>query len=520
MKNKARGQIITFYSYKGGTGRTMALANIACLLAERQQGEGGKDVLIIDWDLEAPGLHRYFRNRLAGRKLSVDPLEDPFGSQPGLIDLFYELDKKTDYYNEYKHKVEGGSDLASRTLSSEKLARTTIDNVNLQEYIVPTTLKGLSLLKAGRFNSEDPNEYSERVNKFNWEALYKKSPHLIRMFAETLAERYAYVLIDSRTGVTDISGICTMLLPEKLVVVFTPNIQSLKGGLDLIHRATDYRKESADLRPLLVFPLVSRVEANEPDLRYDWRFGNLQHDTVGYQLEFEKLLTEVYEKKEIKLTKYFDVMQIQHIPRYAYGEEIAVLVEKIGDKFSLRQSYQTFASKLVEYHVPWEGEIKELDSSHETTTKVSSFADWLLGALRSGSTRKSIRMTLVSIIILVALLGTTFSFYQSQKAQRYSAALVQEQQRTALLQQQLSELQQPLQLIKAKDDKINALYEELNQVSMDRDAAKQDALAARTQASSALRIADQAKQQAQQANQQYQDTLRILNKCNNLLKDR
>jgi len=44
------GQIITFYSYKGGTGRSMALANIAWILASN-----GKRVLIIDWDLEAPG---------------------------------------------------------------------------------------------------------------------------------------------------------------------------------------------------------------------------------------------------------------------------------------------------------------------------------------------------------------------------------------------------------------------------------------------------------------------------------
>ena len=48
------GEIVTFYSYKGGTGRTMALANIAWLLACN-----GYQVLTIDWDLEAPGLHRF-----------------------------------------------------------------------------------------------------------------------------------------------------------------------------------------------------------------------------------------------------------------------------------------------------------------------------------------------------------------------------------------------------------------------------------------------------------------------------
>src|SRR5207245_873760 len=54
--SRSPGTIITFYSYKGGTGRTMLLANLAWTLASQ-----GKRVLAVDWDLEAPGLHRYFR---------------------------------------------------------------------------------------------------------------------------------------------------------------------------------------------------------------------------------------------------------------------------------------------------------------------------------------------------------------------------------------------------------------------------------------------------------------------------
>ena len=46
--------VYTFYSYKGGVGRSMALANLAVLLAR----EHGHDVIVVDWDLEAPGLPR------------------------------------------------------------------------------------------------------------------------------------------------------------------------------------------------------------------------------------------------------------------------------------------------------------------------------------------------------------------------------------------------------------------------------------------------------------------------------
>src|SRR5579875_4118515 len=50
------GKIVTFYSYKGGTGRTMALANVAWILAAN-----GRRVLAVDWDLESPGLYRFYR---------------------------------------------------------------------------------------------------------------------------------------------------------------------------------------------------------------------------------------------------------------------------------------------------------------------------------------------------------------------------------------------------------------------------------------------------------------------------
>lgn len=52
----SEGTVVTFYSYKGGVGRTLALANVAALLAT-----WGYRVLCIDWDIEAPGLHLYFQ---------------------------------------------------------------------------------------------------------------------------------------------------------------------------------------------------------------------------------------------------------------------------------------------------------------------------------------------------------------------------------------------------------------------------------------------------------------------------
>ena len=75
--SRRESRIITFYSYKGGTGRTMALANVAWILASV-----GRRVLVIDWDLEAPGLHHYFRPFLSDPDLE---------RTPGMIDFFAEF---------------------------------------------------------------------------------------------------------------------------------------------------------------------------------------------------------------------------------------------------------------------------------------------------------------------------------------------------------------------------------------------------------------------------------------------
>src|SRR4051794_25735589 len=90
------GQIITFYSYKGGTGRTMALANVAWILAAN-----GNRVLVVDWDLESPGLHRFFSPFLDPQQVATT------GGVANLLDEYAwvaaddSADRPADWYREY-----------------------------------------------------------------------------------------------------------------------------------------------------------------------------------------------------------------------------------------------------------------------------------------------------------------------------------------------------------------------------------------------------------------------------------
>src|SRR5262249_50873455 len=78
-------RIVTFYSFKGGVGRTMALANVAWILAS-----AGKRVLAVDWDLDSPGLHRYFRPFLRDKDLT---------SNNGVIDILLSYSRGAAHYD-------------------------------------------------------------------------------------------------------------------------------------------------------------------------------------------------------------------------------------------------------------------------------------------------------------------------------------------------------------------------------------------------------------------------------------
>jgi CO dehydrogenase nickel-insertion accessory protein CooC1 len=142
--DKTDGKVITFYSYKGGTGRSMALANIAWILASN-----GKKVLVIDWDLEAPGLHRYFSPFLADPELQSTTGFIDFLSEYVDASLTKPVEPKDDWYVPF-------TDLKGFTTSlinTNFLSNGTID-----------------FICAGKQDAE----YASKVNTFDWIVFYQK----------------------------------------------------------------------------------------------------------------------------------------------------------------------------------------------------------------------------------------------------------------------------------------------------------------------------------------------------------
>jgi len=303
-----KGKCISFYSYKGGVGRTMTLVNLACLL-----GMQGKKVLVIDWDLEAPGLHNFF---------DVDK------RSPGLVDLIYDFDRFL--ADENKNNELGYISFLEENFDS-----------HVCKYVEEKRIE-LDIVKAGRFDEN----YSPKLQDINWINIYKRSPFLFRTFAEYLESRYDYILIDCRTGLSDYSGVTTMLLPQKLVLVFVLNNQNIDGVTRVAQQVIDYRLESSDFRNLDIFPLPSRVENT---VSY-----NLSEWITNCKGKFERLFHEKYQLDECSLDSYFERVFVPYYPIYAHGENIPVLHESTGASSYISYYYQEFLSILIQNKPAWD----------------------------------------------------------------------------------------------------------------------------------------------------------------------
>jgi tetratricopeptide (TPR) repeat protein/Mrp family chromosome partitioning ATPase len=267
------GIIYTFYSYKGGVGRSMALVNVGVLLAIL-----GKRVLLIDWDLEAPGLEMHFRQpgQLVGDPETV----------AGIVDL---LEAR----------------IAGRVLPWQQC-------LLHAEFLG----KSLDIISAGSRTAD----YRGRVQRLDWDALYGE--HKVGNFINDLRDEwravYDFVLVDSRTGMTDIGDICTVLLPDAIVLLFVTNYQNVEGVKKVMARAVAARSRLPVNRvKLLGIPLPSRDEVyNEHDKSLAWKriyaseFGNLYREWLPREVTPEDALNKLF---------------IPYVTNWSFGECIPVL---------------------------------------------------------------------------------------------------------------------------------------------------------------------------------------------------
>ncbi|MGC0422900.1 FxSxx-COOH system tetratricopeptide repeat protein [Embleya sp. AB8] len=322
MSDKPPGTIVTFYSYKGGTGRTMALANVAWILASR-----GKRVLVVDWDLESPGLHRYFHPYLIDKRL-----EDT----RGVLDMIRRF-----------ARVVGSDASTDEMIEASRIADSRVDGyaVKVDRDFPDGGL--IRFLGPGRQN----HEYAATLAGFNW-ADFCESPHgigFLDALREDMRACYDYALIDSRTGLNDIAGICTTLLPDIVVDGFTLNEQAIDGGVNVARSIA----RQAD-RPLRILPVPMRVEDDEKD--------KLEAGRDHARERFAEFLAE---RSDAERTKYWGEVEIPYKAFYAYEETLATLGDRPLQEGSLLSAYERLAGVLTDGAITRLAPIDEVERRRE-----------------------------------------------------------------------------------------------------------------------------------------------------------
>ncbi|MFM7071720.1 MAG: hypothetical protein ACKO38_08020 [Planctomycetota bacterium] len=194
------------------------------------------------------------------------------------------------------------------------------------------------MIPAGR-GSED---YVRRVHDLDWQALYER--HSLGDFLERLRQEwtrdYDFVLLDSRTGLTDIGGICTIHLPDVVVSVFTANHQSMEGTAYMAGRINEQRRDFFySSGKALIMPLLSRWEERDaPDDAKQWLPKVLDTLRPSY---------DQWRSKHAAVERLVELLKIPYKAKWNFGERLAVLEESATDPGSVSYHLHIIAATLA-----------------------------------------------------------------------------------------------------------------------------------------------------------------------------
>lgn len=290
---------ITFYSYKGGVGRTLALANVAVYLSRF-----GQNVCIMDFDLEAPGLHYKFPKFVNTTDI-----------RSGLVDYIYQF-------------------------TDDKVIPESLESFSLPVIQRSKSQGGIRLIPAGNVLSSG---YWQKLASINWHDLfYERNSEGVPFFLE-LKERIRkeftpdFLLIDSRTGITEMSGVCTYLFPDQVVFLIINNQENIEGARQIL-RSTQRLERLPKQEPVKVVFALTRIPFPEEE-----RESRQEKEIVEH---IKKLLNEPVEDLESQLSVE-DICILHSDRSLELTESLRMSQEGITEETPLSRDYLRLFSKII-----------------------------------------------------------------------------------------------------------------------------------------------------------------------------
>ena len=259
--------VLTFYSYKGGVGRTLALSNIARYLSE----DLGYRVGLIDLDTESPGLANeplcgaLDPERPDERERIVNAIRD----HAGFTELFTKL---------YDHVKDSSADfgaLRKALPNPEAIAQLKDlcdfwEHENVFDYVVPLPVDGnggMFLMTAGQRAGDGQSLGLREFRTFNHIISQEENDNLLPILTSALLRKLIdslhldFVFIDGRTGLTPFFHVYVYTIPHALVLFMGLNEQNVSGSLNILKNAIS----DTEVVPAPVFLVASPVPNVNPE---------------------------------------------------------------------------------------------------------------------------------------------------------------------------------------------------------------------------------------------------------------
>jgi cellulose biosynthesis protein BcsQ len=240
-----KAPVVTFYSYKGGMGRSTTLVAYAMYCAIHEK----KKVVILDCDFEAPGYLNFFNLSNNPRLLS--------GEVNGIVEYLLDADfegENIDLKENYTIAVE-------KEYSGEGEIRI-MPAGNLNEDRIITNLRDFE----GNTISTHKDHYIETLSRLDT----SRNESIINNFNKLLINienqmKPDLILIDSRTGFNDIFGVTALHLSNCIVAFFGSSEQTKPGLKFLLDKYNKIKKNEPErkLNLILVNSILPKVNLKE-----------------------------------------------------------------------------------------------------------------------------------------------------------------------------------------------------------------------------------------------------------------
>jgi len=345
---------ISFYSYKGGVGRSLALAYTAKYLARRHI-----KVCVLDIDLEAPGIVYKF---------------------PEVISSVFTKFGVVDYIN--------------ACINGE------VPN-NIEDYFTDVPLKSneygyIKIMGAGK--GIDTGDYWANLHEVNWKELFLAEDDLgqpagegLYIF-ENLKNQIEYqikpdfLLIDSRSGVTIMSKLCNSVLPDNVVMFLANNEENYQGSALMYNHISSFQMQKINKVKSVIcaitrYPTYRDVshettKLRSLDLYHESHIVNYFLKIIGTSRLQKEDVSVIHSDRDVERDE-LSILQPsdQRIEKKIIGRDYKDLISKFIDAKLLEQG-NALIIRMPKYRFIEFDLLKRVKNEIERTRRNMDFHEW------------------------------------------------------------------------------------------------------------------------------------------------